>query len=315
MDILDSIDDLIDDENENEDDYELEEDESSDDLDEILSVSNELDEILETEGLAEIVSNEEYEVIMSEHEAKEITNSIRSTGAAMSALIIQAHTGKAYRALGYTTWAEYVKEELNYSPQRSYQLLDLAKTTKMFEEVTPEGTNIKLTEAQVRDIKQGLPKITEQIEEETYGMDADEAGDAVTRIVEEAREQQKADEAAIAAREKSVQEAESEGYNKGLEAAADAFLEADTMNKMTDNADDEFVEIEVSGDGSFSPEQTMNLHNFANVLSGVASLPTPDDIVDLVPDTNFDDLYDKVIESASYMNRLATLMEVRRDER
>lgn len=321
-DILDSIDDLLDDDanDDNFEDTSLDDElglnDTDGDLDEILSASDELDEVFESEGLAEIM-DEDYDVekLMSKHEAIEITEAIKSVSGAMLALLVQAHEGKAYRAMGYSTWAEYVRGEFDYSVQRSYQLLDQAKIISMIEEATPEGTSVKLTEAQARDIKRELPKIVERIEEETYELEPEDAEDAVNRIIAEAREDQKAADEAIAAREKSVKEAEEEGIRKGIEQATDALLEADTMSKMTGNADDEFVEVEVSGDGSLSPEQTMNLYNFANILTSVSSLPVPDEFVDSVPDTNFDDLFDQVVEAASYMNRLATLMEVRRDER
>lgn len=292
-DILDSIDDLID------DDF----DESITELDEGLDgASDDLDTILETESE------------MSENDAREITESIKSAVTATYILLAQAHEGKAYKALGYTTWAEYVKEEFEISPQRSYQLLDLSKVIKMIEEVTPDGTTVKLTESQARDIKRELPRITEQIREETKDVEPEDAGEVVDRIMKEAREQQKADDKVTSEKEAKLAEAEQDGYHKGLEAAADAMLEADGPDSMTSNADDEFVEVDVAGDGdSISPSDSMNLYQFANALTGISSLPEPDDFVNLVPESRFDELYDSVLESASWLNRLSTLMELRRD--
>lgn len=286
-DILDSIEDLT-------DEFDDEEFDSED------AVSDDLDELLEDES------------DMSESEAQEITAAIRSAATAIYILLARAHEGKAYKALGYNTWADYVREEFEISPQRSYQLLDLSKTIKLIEEATPEGTKVKLTEAQSRDLKRELPRITEKIREETADLDPEEASEAVDRIVAEAREQQRADEEVISEKERKLAEAEQEGYQKGIEAAADALLEADMNNRMTDDADDEFIEVEVEGENNMSPTDSMNLYNFVNSMSGLQSLPEPDDFVQIIPETRFDDVYDQVVESAAWLNRLATLMEVQR---
>lgn len=286
-DILDSIEDLTDEFDDEEFDSEV-------------AVSDDLDELLEDES------------DMSESEAQEITAAIRSAATAIYILLARAHEGKAYKALGYNTWADYVREEFEISPQRSYQLLDLSKTIKLIEEATPEGTKVKLTEAQSRDLKRELPRITEKIREETVDLDPEEAGEAVDRIVAEAREQQRADDEVTSEKERKLAEAEQEGYQKGVEAAADALLEADMNNRMTDDADDEFIEVEVEGENNMSPTDSMNLYNFVNSMSGLHSLPEPDDFVQIIPETRFDDVYDQVVESAAWLNRLATLMEVQR---
>lgn len=287
-DILDSINDLTD---------EVEDEEFDDILD---STSDELSDVLADES------------DMSETEAREITEAIRSAATATYILLAQAHEGKAYKALGYNTWSEYVRDEFEISPQRSYQLLDLSKAIKLIEEAAPDGTAVKLTEAQARDIKRELPRITEQIREETKDLDPEDAGEVVDRILEDAREQQKADEKIIAEKEKKLAEAEQEGYQKGIEAAADALLEADMPDRMTTDADDEFLEVEVEGEPGISPADSMNLYNFVNAMTGLKSLPEPDDFVNVIPESRFDEVYDQVLESAAWLNRLVTLMEVRK---
>lgn len=290
MDILDSIHDLADG------------DDFSDDVadfDELLeSASDDLSEILDTES------------DMQESEAREITEAIRSAATATYILLAQAHERKAYKALGYNTWADYVREEFEISPQRSYQLLDLSKAVSMIESATPEGTQVQLTEAQARDIKRELPKITERIQEETLGMGADEAGDTVDRILNEAREQQKADDKVVSDKEKKLAEAEQDGYHKGLEAAADALLEADMPDSMTNEADDEFLEIEVSGEKGISPADSMNLYNFVNAMTGIQSLPEPEDFAEIIPESRFDEILQQAMTASAWMNRLVTLIEI-----
>lgn len=300
-DILDSIDDLIDDD----EDYDLEAPEvSSEEYDDF---SGDIEQVIVDEG------------DMSETEAKEITEAIRSAATATYILLAQAHEGKAYKALGYETWASYVKEEFEISPQRSYQLLDLSKVIKTIEGSAPEGTDVKLTEAQARDIKRELPKITERIVEETKDLSPDEARDKISDIIDEARdeaaEQKKYDDKAAAQKEAELEQAEEDGYHKALEDVADQMLEADATTRLGDTADDEMIEVEVEGDGDgMSPQDSMDLYNFVNAMSGISSLPEPDDFVNIVPEARFSEVYEQVMDAASWVNRLATLLDMRKGD-
>lgn len=311
-DILDNIEDIMDD------------DLFSDD-EEVFDVG-ELDFIEDDDFDNAVVLDDEMDV----SQAQEITNAIRSTALAVYKLLELAREGKAYKALGYNTWEEYVKQELDMSASRSYQLLDLGKAVKMIEAAAPEGTNVKLTEAQARDIKKQLPLITEKIKEETSDMEPSEASDRIDEIISEQREQKKFDEKALAEKEKQLEEEELEMERKKLESQADALLdaassdhdseygpgmEADPTNNFTDSADDGFVEIDVEGEGGMSPTDSMNLYNFVNSLNSVESLPEPDDLLKIIPANRFDDVYDQVMQAASFFNRLSTLMEVEANER
>lgn len=308
-DILDNIEDIV--------DEDLFDDEDTIGVDEI--------EFIDDEDFDNaVVLDDEMDV----NQAQEITNAIRSTALAIYKLLELAREGKAYKALGYNTWEEYVKQELDMSASRSYQLLDLGKAVKMIEAAAPEGTDVKLTEAQARDIKKQLPLITERIKEETFDMEPDEASSRIDEIISEQREQKKFDEKALADKEKQLEEEELEMERKKLESQADALLDAassdseseygfdvDPTNNFTDSADDGFVEVEVEGEGGISPTDSMNLYNFVNSLNSVESLPEPDDLLKIIPENRFDDVYDQVMQAASYFNRLSTLMEVEANER
>lgn len=250
---------------------------------------------------------------MNEEQAREITEAIRSAVTATYILLAQAHKNKAYKALGYDTWADYISAEFDFSTQRSYQLLNLNKVIESIEAAAPEGTKVKLTEAQARDLKRELPKITEQIREETVDLEPEEAEDVIDSIINDAREQQKADQKVVDAKEKQLEEAEMDGYHRGLEAAADSLLEADMPTNMSSSADDELIEVEVEGEGTISPSDSMSLYQFVNSLTGIGSLPEPDEFIDIIPDSRFDDLYDQVKESSTWLNRLSTLMEFKHD--
>lgn len=254
---------------------------------------------------------------MTEAEAREITTAIQATATATYILLSKAHEGRAYKAMGYGSWAEYVKAEFDLSASRSYQLLDLSKAVKMLESAAPEGTEVHLTEAQVRSLKNELPQITEEIREATSGKSADEASDLIGEIIEENREQKRADAAAVNAKEQGLQEAELEGYQKGMESATDAFLDNEGYNqdgseKNTNLDGDSYPDHEMipstpsTGEDTqrsgLSPEDSMNLYNFLNMLEGVDSLPNPSRIIEIIPPARIDEVDQKLNSVVAWVN-------------
>lgn len=93
------------------------------DVDAMLDEVSNDDETLEGTIVAvdddsEQVSSTVYEVSTDElnvEEAKAITENIRSTGEVLYVLVSRAHAGKAHKALGYSSFENYVKEEFGMS--------------------------------------------------------------------------------------------------------------------------------------------------------------------------------------------------------
>lgn len=283
-----------------------------DTLDELDDDDFELaDDDFESVEEGELVELEDDE--MTEGEAQEITEAIRSAATATYILLAQAHERKAYKALGYETWADYVKEEFEMSAQRSYQLLDLSRAVAMIEAATPEGTVVKLTEAQARDIKRELPRITEQLAKETKEKTPEDASADVDRIIDEIRDQKKSDDKELENKKKELDDAAEEAHQDALEAAADALLEADRPDGMTDIADDGLVEVDVDGEGGsdLSPEAAMHIYNFFNMLSGINNLPEPDEFLAIVPEARADEIDEQVMAASAWLNRFQTLWEMR----
>lgn len=252
---------------------------------------------------------------MTEEEATEITGAIRSTITATYVLLYRAHEGKAYKALGYDTWKDYIAEEFDFSVQRSYQLLDLAKTVEIIESVTPDGTDVSLTESQARDIKRELPKITERVQAETVDKDPVEAGDIVDSIVEDTRQQQKDDEKVMAADDASREQREQDEENARLESQADALLEPDADANLGDGASGDYADFSVEGDGSeMSKRDTMSLYNFFNILTGFESLPEPHEMLKLIPQEREDQVEAALLEITGWFNSFHTLWDDRETE-
>lgn len=61
---------------------------------------------------------------MEESEARALTLRIKEDYANLSLLLLRAHEGRAWVALGYRTWERYVRAEFALSRSRSYELLD-----------------------------------------------------------------------------------------------------------------------------------------------------------------------------------------------
>jgi len=121
---------------------------------------------------------------LSKSEAKKLTQKIKAAVDEVWALLIQAHAGKAWKALGYPTWEAYVSAEFSMSRQRSYQLLDQGRVILAVREAAGDlstngrqssdprghtrtlsttGLAVDVSEREARDIKDDLTAVTEQI--------------------------------------------------------------------------------------------------------------------------------------------------------
>lgn len=120
--------------------------------------------------------------ILTEAEAKDLTASIKSTATATGLLLKKAHDQKAWKALGYNSWTEYIENEFKFTRARSYQLLAQANVIAEISEAAE--TETFLTEKEAKMIKKELPTITQKIKEEVKDIeDEDERQDKTNEIV------------------------------------------------------------------------------------------------------------------------------------
>ncbi len=63
-------------------------------------------------------------VALSESQARELTERIRVTVEDVWSLLLEAHNGRAWEALGYPNWREYAQQEFDFSRSQPYRLLD-----------------------------------------------------------------------------------------------------------------------------------------------------------------------------------------------
>ncbi len=136
----------------------------------------------------EIDKNEDVEVIMSKDEAVKLTQDIKSTTTALYVLLKRAHDDKAWVAMGYKSWTEYIENEFNFSRTRSYQLINQATVIEELDEAS--GVPMYISEREARAIKNRLPEITEKIQKlDKENMSDDEIKEKVQEIIEEEKEE------------------------------------------------------------------------------------------------------------------------------
>jgi len=95
--------------------------------------------------------------VLNEKSARALTQRIRDSAEVLWSLLLKAHDGKAWKALGYGSWAAYVEGEFDMTKQRANQLIRHARFAGQLTEVTgvettvstlPEGATRTLTEDQ-----------------------------------------------------------------------------------------------------------------------------------------------------------------------
>lgn len=90
---------------------------------------------------------------LSRDQAVRLTQRIRDAAEETWALLMEAHEGRAWNAMGYGTWADYVGSEFGISRSRSYQLIDQAAVVRALEGAV--STDVDISEADER-----TPRIT-----------------------------------------------------------------------------------------------------------------------------------------------------------
>lgn len=87
---------------------------------------------------------------LTKMEALEVTAKIKAYAGITCLLLAAAQERKAHKALGYSTWVEYVEAEFDIGKSRSYQLISQAKFILELAEAT--STFVDVSEAEVRDL-------------------------------------------------------------------------------------------------------------------------------------------------------------------
>lgn len=273
----------------------------------------------EPAGLVQVFNNTDSEVSVVEDytpeltidEARTLTDQIRSTTDVLYILIQRAHVGKAWKALGYTSFSNYVREEFNISRSRAYQLLNQSSVIEQIAAVTPEGTALRINESTAREIKSMMDDLVPAIREATDGMDADEASEQVERMLQEARIFNAEDANMFSDEpvevggngdsydeERAADQADRDGFSSsgyggggGNGDSSNGPLSSDDLfTKMFGDNDDPFEEDESAFDDlsmSSDPQQMRlmleTVYDFFEGMNKFQKLPKPQQVLDWIP--------------------------------
>lgn len=87
-------------------------------------------------------------ILLTPGAARTLTDNIKELGDELGAMLLEAHDGEAWRALGYKSWKAYIEAEFEFNRQRSYQLLKQAKVNAQL----AEAGGGHVTEREARDL-------------------------------------------------------------------------------------------------------------------------------------------------------------------
>lgn len=151
---------------------------------------------------------------MDEVEARRITDAIKGTTVRLWLLVTEAHDRKAHLALGYETWADYVKAEFKMSESRSYQFLDTGHVMKALAAAgidvdrvgPPPARVVARIKDRLTDVKRAVSKV---------GDDPEEIDRTLRALAREPRAKPKGRPRGVAAAQAAAAQAETPGVSRG----------------------------------------------------------------------------------------------------
>lgn len=127
-------------------------------------------------------------VTLTAKEARLLTDRIRSRAQNLCELVFRAHSGRAWVALGYQSWEDYVREEFNLSRSRAYELVDQGRVLQVLSAAANTELGAGVSPYAVREIKRYVPELAEEIRARVgAGVSSKEAREIVLQLVQDKR--------------------------------------------------------------------------------------------------------------------------------
>lgn len=120
-------------------------------------------------------------------DARDLTARIRAGGAGVCARLLEAYERRAAAALGYVTWPRYVKEELDLSRSRSYELLDHARVVRALGAAAGLADPPEISPYAARQVKPHLDALVAVVRDRTAAAPPELREEIVRRAVDEHR--------------------------------------------------------------------------------------------------------------------------------
>lgn len=126
--------------------------------------------------------------VMTRLEASRLTQRIKTAGRNLSRLVLRAHEGRAWIALGYDSWEQYARQEFGLSRSRSYELVDQARVIKALSSAAQVPADLRVSPWAIREIKRYVPELLETIRQRASATASRrEAVELIGQVVEEKR--------------------------------------------------------------------------------------------------------------------------------
>lgn len=133
--------------------------------------------------------------------ARELTDKIKGGMHQMSLLLLEAHDRRAWSALGYQSWSEYVRCEIKVSRSRAYELLDHGRVLRALASAARVSGIPDISPYAANQVRPYLDQLVQEIRAQAAGLAEPGALDVVVEVVERFRTRLNRDErrASIAA--------------------------------------------------------------------------------------------------------------------
>jgi hypothetical protein len=116
-------------------------------------------------------------------EARRLTDRIRTARHEASVLLLEAHERRAWSALGYKTWSDYVRTELRLSHSRSYELLDHGRVLKTLAAAGGMSGIPDISPYAAAQIKDRLHELVEQLTSRSAVMSEEQTQHLISETV------------------------------------------------------------------------------------------------------------------------------------
>lgn len=127
---------------------------------------------------------------IDEHGARDLTERIRAaahTAHRLCSLLVEAHERRAWVALGYSTWSEYVRTEFRLSRSRSYELLEHGRVVRALESATGLSGIPDISPYAAAQIKPHLDEVVQAIRARCRGLPPEGIARVADQVVREVR--------------------------------------------------------------------------------------------------------------------------------
>jgi hypothetical protein len=127
---------------------------------------------------------------IDESGARELTDRIRAAAHSaqrLCSLLVEAHERRAWVALSYPTWADYVRAEFRLSRSRSYELLEHGRVVRALESATRLSGIPDISAYAAAQIRPHLDEVTAAISARCRGLPPEGVARVASQVVQEVR--------------------------------------------------------------------------------------------------------------------------------